>query len=107
MQSSLGMWREVATQRFQSIAVIWWENTTLCVMLDVEVKQQLLNKGSKEKDVHLGHRLWALSKQGGLSSELSFRKGKRVRCHRRYVSSLPAAVPWRQQCSLYQDRASV
>jgi hypothetical protein len=77
------LWREVATKRFQFTAVTWWDNAMLCVMLDVGAKQQILNKGSKENGVHRGCRLWALSWQGGSPSELSFRKGKRVRCHRR------------------------
>lgn len=51
------------------MAVIWWENTMLGVMLDVEAKQQVLKKGSKGKDVHPGPRLWALSKQGGQEGE--------------------------------------
>lgn len=62
-----GRYEEIAV-----CAVIWWENTVLCVMLDVEAKQQVLNKGSKEKDLS------------------SFRKGKRVRCHRRRVCVLLA-----------------
>lgn len=32
----------------------------LGAMLDVEAKQQVLNKGSKGKDAHPGHRLWAV-----------------------------------------------
>lgn len=78
------------------MAVIWWENTVLGAMLDVEAKQQVLNKGSKGKDVHPGPRLWALLKQGGQEGEEVPQEG-----------TPPAAVQWRQQCSLYQDRASV
>lgn len=50
-------------------------------------------------------------KQGGPPSELSFRKGREEgevpATGGEYVSSLPTAAQWRQQCSLYHDRTSV